>query len=128
MKQNVLIPPDICPEAKKFLQELIDVMESQAIITSMDSAAIELIGYTYHSYITATKVLLKDGYISTSTNGFTRPHPCVKIQLDAQIQLTKLFDAFGLNPKARKEVHKPKERAEKLSPIDVFLENQKDSR
>lgn len=128
MKGKPVISSKICPEAQKYLQDLVDVMTKQDVLTSMDSAAIELIGNTYHTYITATNVLLKEGYIIKSAKGDTRAHPAVKIQLDAQIQLTKLFDAFGLNPKARKEIHKPKERERVLSPIDVFLEQAKEDR
>jgi len=60
-----------------------------------------------------------------SKSGEVKAHPCVKIQLDATIQLTKLFEAFGLTPKSRKELAKPKEKEGKLSPMDIYLSNAK---
>jgi P27 family predicted phage terminase small subunit len=122
------IPEDICKEAQDFLQGVIDVLTVQGVITSLDDGGLELFGYTYHTYIQATKTLLREGYTVTSERGYTKAHPCVKIQLDAQVQLTKLMDSFGLNPRSRKEIVKPKERDGKKTPIDKFLDKTREYR
>jgi hypothetical protein len=38
------------------------------------------------------------------------------------------MDSFGLNPRARKEISKPKERTEVLTDIDIFLNKNKEVR
>ena len=60
-----------------------------------------------------------------SPRGELKAHPCVKIQLDSQVQLNKMMDSFGLSPKARKEISKPTEKSEANSPIQNFLESKK---
>ena len=115
----------LCPEAGKFMVSLKKVLQDQDVLTSMDTAALELIGNTYHTYIIATNTLLKEGYIIKSARDDIRAHPCVKIQHDAQEQLTKLLDMFGLNPRARKDIQKSKERNERITPMQEFLSSVK---
>jgi P27 family predicted phage terminase small subunit len=126
-KKNSIIPSHICPEAQLFLDNLTALLKEQNILASLDGNMLNLIGNTYHTYITATNFLLAkpENYIITSPRGEVKAHPYVKIQLDSQIQLDKLLNQFGLSPKSRKEISKPKEKAGKLSPMDVFLEQTK---
>ena len=116
---------DLCPEAQSFLKDLRKLLKDNDVLTSLDESALSLLGDVYHNYIQATKILRKHGLITESQRGDVRAHPAVKIQLDAQIQLTKLFDSFGLTPKSRKELLKAKEKDGKLSPMDVFLNSSK---
>jgi P27 family predicted phage terminase small subunit len=116
----------LCDEAKVFLDNLYLLLNEQDILTSLDDSAMNLIGNTYHNYIQATKLIQTEGMIITSPRGEKKAHPAVKMQLDAQIQLDKLMDKFGLNPKARKEISKPKEREGILSPMDIFLSKTKE--
>ena len=118
----------LCPEAQAFLDNLYEILNEQSVLTSLDDAAMNLIGSNYHNYIEATKIIQREGLIIESPRGEKKAHPCVKIQLDASIQLDKLMDKFGLNPKARKEISKPKEREEALSAMDVFLQSSKEIR
>lgn len=128
MKKGVNIPEGICPEAQKYLSDLIELMEKEGIRTSLDSSTIELIGYTYHNFITAQKIVLEEGQLITSPRGEKKPHPCVKIALDSQIQLDKLTSAFGMNPKARKEIQKAKDKEVKKSPIQEFIDKSREVR
>lgn len=115
----------LCPEAELFLNNLTTLLKSQEILTSLDEDTLQLIGNTYDNYIGATKILQSDGMLIKSPRGELKAHPCIKIQLDAQIQLNKMMDSFGLSPKARKELSKPKEKGKELTPIDVFLQSTK---
>lgn len=124
--QRPIIPVSICEEARLFLTNLIDLLEEQDILTSLDHSALELLGYTYDNYIKATKVIQQKGFTLTSIRGETKSRPEVKIQIDSLIQINKIMDSFGLNPRARKEISKPKEREKELSPIDVFLSKTKE--
>lgn len=123
---KIVIPKGICLEAKEYMKGIISVLKKQEIITSLDTASIELIAYTYHTYITATKTLLSEGYEVKSERGYMKAHPAVKTQLDAQVQLTKLLDSFGLSPKARKDIIKSKEKTH--SPIDDFINRTREVR
>jgi P27 family predicted phage terminase small subunit len=125
MKKSNSFKSSLCPEAQSFLDNIYELLNEQEVLTSLDDATMNLIGATYNNYIEATKILQEKGLLITSPRGEIKAHPAVKIQLDAQIQLDKLLDKFGMNPKSRKEISKPKERAGELSPIDVFLTSTK---
>ncbi len=127
MKREIKIPDGICSEAQEYIREFVKLMDKQNIMTSLDEATVELIGYTYHNFITAQKTILKEGQTITSPRGEIKAHPCVKIALDSQIQLDKLTSAFGMNPKARKEIAKT-EKDQKKSPIAEFIDKQKEVR
>lgn len=125
MAKKTSVSSNLCPEAQRFLDSLTTLLNKEDVLTSLDDEAMQLIGNTYHTYIKATQFLQADpgNYLIESPRGELKAHPFVKIANDAQIQLDKLMDKFGLNPKSRKEIHKPKEKAERKSPLDNFLEN-----
>lgn len=125
MKKKTSVSSNLCPEAQTFIDNLYALLNKQEILTSLDDAAMNLIGGTYHNYIEATKILQKEGMLIESPRGEKKAHPCIKIQLDAQIQLDKLMDKFGLNPKSRREISKPKEKEKEQSDITKFIKSQK---
>lgn len=124
--QRPRIPESIGEEARLFLTNLIDLLEEQDILTSLDHSALELLGYTYDNYIKATRVIQVKGFTLRSPRGEEKSRPEVKIQIDSLIQINKIMDSFGLNPRARKEISKPKEREQQLNDIDIFLTKTKE--
>jgi P27 family predicted phage terminase small subunit len=96
----------ICKEAQEFFNTLKQRLKDAEVVLPLDDTALEMIAYTYHNYISATKYLLENGitFEVTDRNGdrVVRPMPQIKIALDAQIQLTKLLSEFGMTPKSRK--------------------------
>jgi P27 family predicted phage terminase small subunit len=128
MIKDPTIPASICEEAKMFLNNLIELLKEQDILTSLDASALELLGYTYDNYIKATRVIQNKGFTIMSPRGESKSRPEVKIQIDSLIQINKIMDSFGLNPRARKEISKPKEREQQLTDIDVFLTKSKEKR
>jgi P27 family predicted phage terminase small subunit len=117
-----VVNSSICSEAQTFLDNLTALLKKQNILTSLDEDTLVLIGNTYHNYIQATQVLLREGLLNSDE---TKAHPCIKIQLDAQIQLNKMMFEYGMSPKARKEIIKPAERSKEESDIAKFIKKQK---
>jgi P27 family predicted phage terminase small subunit len=117
-----VINSSICPEAQTFLDNLTALLRKQKILTSLDEDTLVLIGNCYHNYIEATKILLQDGLLDSSKK---KAHPCIKIQLDAQIQLNKMMWEYGMSPKSRKEISKPIEKAKEESDMAKFLKKTK---
>jgi P27 family predicted phage terminase small subunit len=115
----------LCPEAQKFIDDLRKLLTEQKILTSLDDATMNLLANTYHTYIKASQILSEKGLLITSPRGELKAHPCVKIALDAQIQMDKLYDKLGMNPKARREQAKPKEKEKSESDIAKFIKSQK---
>lgn len=122
------VPADICEEAQEYVRRVIQALKDQEVLTALDFSAIEQIGYVYHTWRQATKQYLQDGLQILSPRGEKKAHPCVKIALDARIQIDKFETNFGLNLKSRKEIGKSKEKEKELSPIDKFINAAKEVR
>jgi len=126
--RNRSIPSNITDKAKRFMKELLIVLEDKNIHTTLDKTAISLLAHTYDNYIKATEMLEHDGltlYNYTSAGKNMKAHPAVKIQLDAQIQLTKLLIEFGLTPKSRRDIASDKASPE-ASPLELFVGGNRD--
>jgi P27 family predicted phage terminase small subunit len=128
--RNRSIPSSISNKAKRFMKDLLEVLDEKSIHTKLDSAAISLLAHTYDNYIRATEMIEHDGLIVNSYSGTSKTkkaHPAIKIQLDAQIQLTKLLVEFGLTPKSRKDIESAKAPATD-SPLELFIKSQREVR
>lgn len=122
-QRNTIIPSKISSKSKRFMSTLLNVLDEKEIHTTLDRAAIQLIAHTYDNWLCATEMLERDGltiYNYTSAGKNMKAHPAVKIQLDAQIQLTKLLIEFGLTPKSRKDVSSARQKPD-ASPLEMFL-------
>jgi P27 family predicted phage terminase small subunit len=122
MQKKVLISSNICDEAQSFIDNLTTLLNEQDIMTSLDHSALNLLGYTYDNYIKATRIIQTQGLTMESPRGEIKARPEVKIQVDSLIQINKIMDSFGLNPKARKEIQKPKENKKDKSPVELFFD------
>jgi P27 family predicted phage terminase small subunit len=122
MQKKVLISSNICDEAQSFIDNLTTLLNEQDIMTSLDHSALNLLGYTYDNYIKATRIIQAKGLTMESPRGEIKARPEVKIQVDSLIQINKIMDSFGLNPKARKEIQKPKEAKKDRSPVELFFD------
>ena len=134
VQRQKVIPTTISEGARKFMFRLLRTLEEKNIDSKLDEAAIMLIANTYDTYLKATEILNREGLVvAVITNAGSNPkaHPAVKIQNDAQSQLTRLLVEFGLTPKSRKEttaISKEDAQDTPESPLTVFLKNQREVR
>ena len=128
-KRNTLIPSKVCDRTKRFMRDLLEVLDQNNVHSVLDKPAIQLLAYTYDNYIKATEMIEQSDivvYHYTSTGKNLKAHPAVKIQLDAQVQLTKLLIEFGLTPKSRKDIDSAKVQPD-ASPLELFIQKHKDT-
>jgi P27 family predicted phage terminase small subunit len=125
MKKKDSVSSFLNPETQVFLDNLTAILRDENILTSLDEDTLRLIINTFDIYAESTRILRKEGLIITSPRGEKKSHPCYKMQHDSGIQLDKLFDRFGLNPEARRELIKPKEKSQRESDIAKFLKKTK---
>ena len=52
-----------------------------------------------------TEIIKRDGLIVIAKNGSPSKNAAILIQLEAQKQINKLLDAFGLTPKAQSKIN-----------------------
>lgn len=78
------IPNDIESEAKKYITDVCDMLESNGLMENVDTAALTMLARNYSMFIKASKQLEKDGLTVVSDRGNMAPHPAIKIAKDAQ--------------------------------------------
>jgi P27 family predicted phage terminase small subunit len=79
------IPTDIESEAKKYIADVCDMLESNGVMENVDTAALTMLARNYSMFIKASKQLETDGLTVVSDRGNISPHPAIKIAKDAQI-------------------------------------------
>lgn len=78
------IPNDIESEAKKYITDVCDMLETNGLMENVDTAALTMLARNYSMFIKASKQLEKDGLTVVSDRGNMAPHPAIKIAKDAQ--------------------------------------------
>lgn len=119
------IPTDIESEAKKYIADVCDMLESNGVMENVDTAALTMLARNYSMFIKASKQLETDGLTVVSDRGNISPHPAIKIAKDAQIQAMKVMAEFGLTAKARTKLPKLDANNTTESPLEAFVKNSK---
>ena len=93
---NFKIPENLEPEARQYMQNVLQMLEDNGIIEDVDDAALQMLAYNYSTFIKASKIVEKDGLTVTSDRGNIAEHPAVKIGRDAHSLALKVMTEFGL--------------------------------
>ena len=123
MDDKYNIPSDIEPEAKAYMKNVIEMLESNGVMESVDSAALTMLARNYSMFIKASKQLEEEGLTVTSDRGNIAAHPAIKIANDAQTKAMKIMLEFGLTAKARTKL--PKLETAENSPLEEFVKSAK---
>jgi len=78
-----VIPEEIEPEAKSYMQSVCVMLTNNGVMEDVDTAALTMLARNYSMFIKATKQLEKDGLTVTSDRGNIAQHPLVKVARDA---------------------------------------------
>lgn len=119
------IPSDIEDEAKKYITDVCDMLESNGVMESVDTAALTMLARNYSTFIKASKQLEKDGLTVVSDRGNIAAHPAIKIAKDAQTSAMKVMAEFGLTAKARTKLPKLEASNTPDTPLVEFLKSNK---
>lgn len=125
MKTKFIIPADIEDEAKNYIQDVLEMLESNGVMEDVDTAALTMLARNYSMFIKASKQLEKDGLTVVSDRGNLSPHPAIKIAKDAQTQAMKVMAEFGLTAKARTKLPKLDANTATDSPLEAFIKSNK---
>ena len=128
MKQNFNIPSDIEKEAKDYIKDVLEMLESNGVIENVDNAALTMLARNYSMFIKANKQLEKEGLTVTSDRGNIAAHPAIKIAKDAQTQAMKVMAEFGLTAKARTKLPKLEANNSNDTPLEAFMKGKKEVR
>ena len=119
------IPSDIEDEAKKYIADVCDMLKSNGVMESVDTAALTMLARNYSTFIKASKQLEKDGLTVTSDRGNIAAHPAIKIAKDAQTSAMKVMAEFGLTAKARTKLPKLEANNTPDTPLVEFMKQSK---
>lgn len=119
------IPADIEDEAKKYITDVCDMLESNGVMENVDTAALTMLARNYSTFIKASKQLEKDGLTVVSDRGNIAAHPAIKIANDAQTKAMKVMAEFGLTAKARTKLPKLEANNTPDSPLVEFMKSTK---
>ena len=125
MKTKFIIPADIEDEAKNYIQDVLEMLESNGVMEDVDTAALTMLARNYSMFIKASKQLEKHGLTGVSDRGNVSPHPAIKIAKDAQTQAMKGMAEFGLTAKARTKLPKLEANTATDSPLEAFIKSNK---
>lgn len=125
MNTKFIIPVDIEDEAKTYIQDVLEMLESNGVMEDVDTAALTMLARNYSMFIKASKQLEKDGLTVVSDRGNLSPHPAIKIAKDAQTQAMKVMVEFGLTAKARTKLPKLDANTGTESPLEAFIKSNK---
>lgn len=123
--EHFSIPENLEPEAKTYIESVLQMLDNNGIIDKVDDAALQMLAYNYSTFIKASKIIEKDGLTVTSDRGNIAEHPAVKIGRDAQTQALKLMTEFGLTAKSRSKLPKLSNSDEEESPLESFIKSKK---
>ena len=122
---NFKIPENLEPEARQYMQNVLQMLEDNGIIEDVDDAALQMLAYNYSTFIKASKIVEEQGLTVTSDRGNIAEHPAVKIGRDAQSQALKVMAEFGLTAKARCKLPKLNASDADDSPLETFIKSKK---
>lgn len=125
MNDKFKIPTDIEDEAKEYIKDVLNMLDSNGVMEDVDNAALTMLARNYSMFIKANKQLEKEGLTVTSDRGNIAAHPAIKIAKDAQTQAMKVMAEFGLTAKARTKLPKLEANTGTDSPFEAFMKNSK---
>ena len=118
---NFTIPENLEPEAKAYIQSVLDMLENNGFIDNVDDAALQMLAYNYSTFIKANKIVDEQGLTAVNSRGLVCEHPAVKIARDAQSQALKVMTQFGLTAKSRSKLQKLNNADNTESPLEEFI-------
>lgn len=110
------------------MKDVLEMLESNGVMESVDTAALTMLSRNYSVFIKASKQLEKDGLTVLSDRGNLSPHPAIKIANDAQTKAMKVMVEFGLTAKARTKLPKLDANTGNDSPLEAFIKHKKEVR
>lgn len=121
MKYKYNLPVKLQKEVNSYINKVVDFLNKEEKIKEVDEMGLNLLATNYQIYLMALKDITENGISSTGSRGNNIPNPSVKIMNDAQIQITKLFEKFGLSPKDREKLKTNSDSDEEESPLTQFF-------
>lgn len=121
MKLRYTPPEGIHPKAKKYLKEVVKVLNARSALDSIDVGALDLLATSYSMYMKASEELMHQDLTVKTSQGVGK-NPLIGIAKDALNQSVLIMKEFGLTVKSRSNL-KPAQAEEEESALERFVKS-----
>lgn len=97
------------------------LIKKYGVIQSEWVSTLAMLADNYSIFFLCRDAIKKDGLMITDRFNVLVKHPLIKVQIDAQIQVVKLLNEFGLSPKSAAKLNDTNEDEED-SLLNEFIE------
>lgn len=119
------IPNGVNEETSVFIRDVLKELNKKKVIQNIDLGALNMLCVSYEMYLQSSKILLKEGCISTNKYGDKIPNPAQTIATKNYGQVMKIMTEYGLTIKSRTSIKTNKDEEGEDSPLDKFFKNRK---
>lgn len=108
---------------QSYMKDVLKFLKEKSGITQDSwTASLVMIEDNYSTFLKCQKQLNEEGLTVNDRFGSTVKHPLIKVQNDAQIQLVKLLNEFGLTLKSSDKINSI-EKTDDNSALSKFINN-----
>lgn len=116
------VPPSgLLAATRAEIGRISEQLSAQGALTEADFTALTVLALTLDRYRRAVVIVGRDGALVFDRAGKPQRHPLIKVAADAQIQVLKLLQEFGLTPKSRERIKALQSGGEEVDPLQEFL-------
>lgn len=124
-KELFKLPENLEPEVKEYMARVLQMLEDNEIIDTVDTFSFKMLAQNYNTFIKANKIVDEEGMISLNSKGQPIPHPAVRIAKEAQVAALKIMADYGLTAKSRTKLPKLASQTGEESPLEAFVKQNK---
>lgn len=123
-KKNIInLPTNLKSESINYVSKVVDYLKKNNQYDEVDELAMNLIAYNYSIFLSAIEEIEKFGMTSKGSRGNSIQNPAIKVANDAQIQLMKLMEKYGMTSKDRKKLFQSDSEIDDESPLMQFIQS-----
>lgn len=119
------VPSGVDEETSVFMRDVLKKLNKKNVIQNIDLGALNMLCISYEMYLQSSKILLKEGCITSNKYGDRIPHPAQTIATKNYGQVMKIMTEYGLTIKSRTSIKTGKDEVKKESPLDQFFKKRK---
>lgn len=124
-KKIINLPTNLKSESINYVTKVVEYLKKNNQYDEVDDLAMNLIAYNYSIFLTAIEEIERNGMTSKGSRGNEIQNPAIKVANDAQIQLMKLMEKYGMTSKDRKKLFQSDNEIDDESPLMQFIQNSK---
>lgn len=121
--KNIELPDNLTDKAQRYVINLIDELDNQRKISTLDAGQFYILAESYNTYLLAVDIMDAEGLIVSNSAGVPIPHPALKIAKENKTTCLRICDSMGFSLRSRKSLEAVEAEVDE-SPLETFMKNQ----